>query len=175
MRTRSISWPRRGGDEVFIDYIVRTGRLTRHTDLPEGCMLSEQRLDEIAAGARNTAVLVNATQATPVPPHTMRSRWRGTWVSISPPPAFPSGASTRPCGRPATPCGPCGTTKSPPTNSKRRQHSPKTRFCARFELSIYVHVQSPHGTSVLPGLPDLIESGRRSREVARATNKGTES
>lgn len=57
----------KGRDEVFIDYTLRTGQLTRDTDLPEGCMLSEQRLDETVAGAGNTAVLVDTTQAALVP------------------------------------------------------------------------------------------------------------
>jgi heme-degrading monooxygenase HmoA len=59
----------KGRDEVFIDYTLRTGQLTRDTDLPEGHMLSEQRLDETVAGAGNTAVLVDTTRATPVAPH----------------------------------------------------------------------------------------------------------
>lgn len=57
----------KGRDEVFIDYTLRTGQLTRDTDLPEGCALSEQRFDGTVAGAGNTAVLVDTTQATPVP------------------------------------------------------------------------------------------------------------
>jgi heme-degrading monooxygenase HmoA len=56
-----------GRDEVFIDYTLRTGQLTRDTDLPEGCALSEQRLDETVAGAGNTAVLLDTTPATPAP------------------------------------------------------------------------------------------------------------
>ncbi|GAA5141936.1 hypothetical protein GCM10023320_81660 [Pseudonocardia adelaidensis] len=57
----------KGRDEVFIDYTLRIGQLTHDTDLPDGCMLSEQRLDETVAGAGNTAVLVDTSQATPVP------------------------------------------------------------------------------------------------------------
>jgi heme-degrading monooxygenase HmoA len=57
----------KGRDEVFIDNTLRTGQLTRDTDLPEGHMLSEQRLDETVAGAGNTAVLVDTTPATLVP------------------------------------------------------------------------------------------------------------
>ncbi|OLS96905.1 hypothetical protein BJF90_43050 [Pseudonocardia sp. CNS-004] len=58
----------KGRDELFVDYTLRTGQLTRDTHPPEGCALSEQRLDETVAGAGNTAVLVETTQATgPVP------------------------------------------------------------------------------------------------------------
>jgi heme-degrading monooxygenase HmoA len=57
----------KGREEVFVDYILRTGQLTHDTDLPEGCALSEQRLDETVAGAGNTAVLVDTTQAALAP------------------------------------------------------------------------------------------------------------
>lgn len=57
----------KGRDEVFVDYTLRTGQLTRDTDLPVGCTLSEQRLDETVAGAGNTAVLVETKGDTPVP------------------------------------------------------------------------------------------------------------
>lgn len=57
----------KGRDEVFVDYTLRTGQLTHDTDPPEGCALSEQRLDETVAGAGNTAVLVDVTQAVLVP------------------------------------------------------------------------------------------------------------
>ncbi|OZM78003.1 antibiotic biosynthesis monooxygenase [Pseudonocardia sp. MH-G8] len=54
----------KGRDEFFIDYTLRTGQLTRDTELPEGHVLGEQRLDETVAGAGNTAVLVDRTQPT---------------------------------------------------------------------------------------------------------------
>jgi quinol monooxygenase YgiN len=66
-RTHPTHQQAKGRDEVFIDHTRRAGRLTRDTDLPEGCALSEQRLDETGADAGNTAVLVDTTQATPVP------------------------------------------------------------------------------------------------------------
>jgi hypothetical protein len=56
-----------GRDEGLVDYTPRTGQPRRDTDLPEGCMLSEQRLDETVPGAGNTAVLVDTTQAALVP------------------------------------------------------------------------------------------------------------
>jgi len=46
--------------EVFIDYKLRIGQLTRDTRLPSGCALLEQRLDETEAGEGNTVVLINA-------------------------------------------------------------------------------------------------------------------
>jgi heme-degrading monooxygenase HmoA len=56
-----------GRDEVFIDYTLRTGQLTRDTHLPGGCMLSEQRLDGTIAGEGDTAVLVDTAPADLVP------------------------------------------------------------------------------------------------------------
>ncbi|MGD9985948.1 antibiotic biosynthesis monooxygenase family protein [Pseudonocardia sp.] len=47
-----------GRDEIFVDYTVRTGELTRDTSLPGGGVLAGQRFDGTAAGAGNTAVLV---------------------------------------------------------------------------------------------------------------------
>lgn len=46
--------------EVFIDYKLRIGQLTRDSQLPAGCALLEQRLDETEAGEGTTVVLINA-------------------------------------------------------------------------------------------------------------------
>jgi heme-degrading monooxygenase HmoA len=46
--------------EVFVDYKLRIGQLTRDTRLPAGCVLLEQRLDETEAGEGTTVVLINA-------------------------------------------------------------------------------------------------------------------
>jgi hypothetical protein len=75
----------KGREEVFVNYILRTGQLTHDTDLPEGCALSEQRLDETVAGAGNTAVL--STRRRPPSPllHAARSRWPRASVSTSTP------------------------------------------------------------------------------------------
>ena len=45
----------RGRDQILLDYHLRVGQLTRDTQLPSGCELREQRLDETEAG-RGTAV-----------------------------------------------------------------------------------------------------------------------
>jgi heme-degrading monooxygenase HmoA len=52
----------KGRFEVFLDYHLRVGQLTEDTQLPEGCELLEQRLDETEAGEGNTAVLITATK-----------------------------------------------------------------------------------------------------------------
>jgi heme-degrading monooxygenase HmoA len=46
--------------EVFVDYRLRIGQLTRDTRLPAGCLLLEQRLDETEVGEGTTVVLINA-------------------------------------------------------------------------------------------------------------------
>jgi heme-degrading monooxygenase HmoA len=46
--------------EVFVDYHLRIGQLTRDTKLPAGYTLLEQRLDETEAGEGNTVVLIDA-------------------------------------------------------------------------------------------------------------------
>ena len=50
----------KGRTEVFLDYHLRVGQLTRDTRLPEGCALREQRLDETETGAATTITLIDA-------------------------------------------------------------------------------------------------------------------
>jgi len=46
--------------EVFTDYHLRVGQLTRDTRLPAGRALTEQRLDETEAGEGTTVTLISA-------------------------------------------------------------------------------------------------------------------
>ncbi len=46
--------------EVFLDYHLRVGQLTRDTRLPDGCALREQRLDETETGEATTVTLIDA-------------------------------------------------------------------------------------------------------------------
>lgn len=50
----------KGRFEVFHDYHLRVGQITRDTRLPDGQVLAEQRLDETETGAATTVVLVDA-------------------------------------------------------------------------------------------------------------------
>lgn len=50
----------KGRNEVFLDYHLRVGQLTRDTQLPHGQLLAEQRLDETEVGAGTTDTVVNA-------------------------------------------------------------------------------------------------------------------
>jgi heme-degrading monooxygenase HmoA len=49
----------KGRFEVFHDYHLRVGQITRDTRLPEGQVLAEQRLDETETGAASTVVLID--------------------------------------------------------------------------------------------------------------------
>jgi heme-degrading monooxygenase HmoA len=55
----------KGRFEVFLDYHLRVGQITDDSQLPDGCELLEQRLDETEVGEGTFAVLVSATRETP--------------------------------------------------------------------------------------------------------------
>lgn len=61
-QARHHSVQEKGRFEVFLDYHLRVGQITEDTQLPEGCELLEQRLDETEVGEGTTAVLVSATR-----------------------------------------------------------------------------------------------------------------
>ena len=50
----------KGRSEVFLDYHLRVGQLTHDTEIPAGCALHEQRLDETETGAGTTVTLLDA-------------------------------------------------------------------------------------------------------------------
>jgi heme-degrading monooxygenase HmoA len=50
----------KGRSDVFLDYHLRVGQLTRDTRLPDGQALREQRLDETETGAATTVILIDA-------------------------------------------------------------------------------------------------------------------
>jgi heme-degrading monooxygenase HmoA len=51
---------RKGRSEVFLDYHLRVGQLTKDSQPPEGHVLREERLDETAVGAGTTVTLIDA-------------------------------------------------------------------------------------------------------------------
>ena len=62
----------KGRSEVFLDYHLRVGQLTRDTRPPDGCILHKQRLDVTEMGGGTTVTLIDAkrpsewvTKATP--------------------------------------------------------------------------------------------------------------
>jgi heme-degrading monooxygenase HmoA len=50
----------KGRSEVFLDYHLRVGQVTRDTKLPDGYALHEQRLDETETGEGTTVILIDA-------------------------------------------------------------------------------------------------------------------
>jgi len=50
----------KGRSEVFLDYHLRIGQLTRDTRLPDGHVLREQRLDETETGDAKVVILIDA-------------------------------------------------------------------------------------------------------------------
>ncbi len=59
-RARHHEVQEKGRLEVFRDYRLRVGQLTRDTRLPEGYELREQRLDETETGDATTVTLIDA-------------------------------------------------------------------------------------------------------------------
>src|SRR5438552_8504219 len=49
----------RGRMEIFLDYHLRVGQLTKDTNIPEGYELLEQRLDETEVGKGTTMILID--------------------------------------------------------------------------------------------------------------------
>ncbi len=52
-----------GRAEIFADYHLRVGQVTRDTHLPAGHSLADQRLDETKTGAGTTVVLIDARRS----------------------------------------------------------------------------------------------------------------
>jgi len=50
----------KGRSQVFLDYHLRIGQLTRDTRLPDGHVLREQRLDETETGDAKVVILIDA-------------------------------------------------------------------------------------------------------------------
>ena len=65
-----------GRNEVFLDYHLRVGQLTRDTQLPSGQSLPEQRLDETEIGQGTTVTLIDARQSTEWVKHAISGRHR---------------------------------------------------------------------------------------------------
>ena len=57
----------KGRSEVFLDYHLRVGQVTRDTRLPQGHVLNGERLDVTEVGAGSTVALLDAKRA--FPPH----------------------------------------------------------------------------------------------------------
>ena len=58
-RTRHHEAQERGRQEIFLDYHLRVGQLTKDTKIAEGFALHEQRLDETEVGEGTTVTLID--------------------------------------------------------------------------------------------------------------------
>ena len=58
-RVRHHEAQERGRAEIFSDYHLRVGQLTKDTNIPDGYELHEQRLDETEAGEGTTVILID--------------------------------------------------------------------------------------------------------------------
>jgi heme-degrading monooxygenase HmoA len=52
----------KGRDEILADYHLRVGQIASDNQVPAGCILTEQRLDETEVGEGTTVTLVTATR-----------------------------------------------------------------------------------------------------------------
>jgi heme-degrading monooxygenase HmoA len=59
-RVRHHETQAKGRSEIFWDYHLRVGQITRDTRVPEGHALTEQRLDETEVGGATTVTLIDA-------------------------------------------------------------------------------------------------------------------
>jgi hypothetical protein len=74
---------KKGRLEVFLDYHLRVGQLTRDTRLPEGHTLLEQRMDETQTGEGTMVVLIDGKR----PPEWVESSDAGNvakWLGLAP-------------------------------------------------------------------------------------------
>jgi heme-degrading monooxygenase HmoA len=72
---------KKGRSEIFLDYHLRVGQLTKDSKPPAGYVLREERLDETAVGAGTTVTLIDARRlpAAGAPPAAAGeiARWLG--------------------------------------------------------------------------------------------------
>ena len=61
-RRRHHEVQQKGRDEILADYHLRVGQITADNQVPPGCALTEQRLDETEVGEGTTVTLINATR-----------------------------------------------------------------------------------------------------------------
>lgn len=71
----------KGRADVLADYHLRVGQLTVDTQLPEGCTLTEQRLDETRTGESTTATLVSSYRPADMVKHATDGDMAG-WLGV---------------------------------------------------------------------------------------------
>jgi heme-degrading monooxygenase HmoA len=73
----------KGRFDVFRDYHLRVGQITRDTRLPEGLVLAEQRFDETEAGEGTSVVLIDAKRP-PAWVHQATPEQVAQWLGLRP-------------------------------------------------------------------------------------------
>ena len=88
----------KGRTEVFLDYHLRVGQVTRDTGLPAGHALAEQRLDETEIGDGTTVTLIDAKRPADWVKNARPRGGRRSGSASSPTPrALSLGTSSTPC------------------------------------------------------------------------------
>jgi len=72
----------RGRTEIFLDYHLRVGQLTRDTNIPDGYELYEQRLDETEVGEGTTMILIDGKRTSEWVKNTSSQDVAG-WLGLS--------------------------------------------------------------------------------------------
>jgi heme-degrading monooxygenase HmoA len=75
---------KKGRAEVFLDYHLRVGQLTRDSQPPEGHVLREDRLDETAVGAGTTVTLIDAKPPQAATTSRTPSEQVARWLGLAP-------------------------------------------------------------------------------------------
>jgi heme-degrading monooxygenase HmoA len=73
----------KGREEVFLDYHLRVGQITKDTKIPSGYELIEQRLDETEVGEGTTVILVDAVQPEYMPLKSCPEE-NANWMGLNP-------------------------------------------------------------------------------------------
>src|ERR1700761_601275 len=82
-RMRHHEVQQKGRDQILADYHLRVGQVTADNQVPDGCAIIEQRLDETEVGEGTAITLINATRP---------SEWKQTnnpydcaeWLGLNP-------------------------------------------------------------------------------------------
>lgn len=72
----------KGRSEVFVDYHLRVGQITDDNQLPDGCELLTQRLEETGVGEGTTAVLIDPSR--PDPDDKLSAEDMAAWLGLDP-------------------------------------------------------------------------------------------
>ena len=75
---------KKGRSEVFLDYHLRVGQLTKDSQPPQGHVLREERLDETAVGVGTTVTLIDAPRPHAAAAPRVVSDAVARWLGLAP-------------------------------------------------------------------------------------------